>query len=177
MSILNILWVAPKNLSVWNPVYSTQQSLILLINKCSSNIHLSLLSLANKNGNTNQYSCCNGTYLSVTTIGRLQLWEFSTNQWKWMTEYTNGVTRSYIATKLWSTSSAAIAPGHSGLGQCLGVSLFFILPSNWGWIRENKICPLPQPHHVRWQLLLSLLFPTASNQSISETSHPPLPPL
>lgn len=127
MSILNTLWVAPKNLSVWNPVYSTQQSLILLMNKCNSNIRLSLLSLANKNGNTNQHSCCNCIYLSVTTIGRLQLWEFSTNQWKWMTEYTNGVTRSYTTTKLWSTSSAAIAPEHSGLGQCLRISLFFHL--------------------------------------------------
>lgn len=91
MSILNTLWVAPKNLSVWNPVYSTQQLLILLMNKCNSNMHLSLLWLANKNGNTNQYSCCNCTYLSLTTIGRLQLWESSTTQWKWMTEYTNGL--------------------------------------------------------------------------------------
>lgn len=35
--------------------------------------------------------CCNCTYLSVATIGKLQQWEFSTNQWKWMPEYTNGL--------------------------------------------------------------------------------------
>lgn len=78
---------------------------------------------------------------------RIQHNSMKVNDWI----YKRTVTRSYMTTKLWSTSSAATDPEHSGLGQCLQVSLFFILPSNWGWIRENKICPLPQPHHVRWQ--------------------------
>lgn len=80
-----------KKFECLKSVYSTQQLLILLMNKCNSNMHLSLLWLANKNGNTNQYSCCNCTYLSLTTIGRLQLWNPAQLKRKWMTEYTNGL--------------------------------------------------------------------------------------
>ena len=43
--------------------------------------------------NTHAGNC---TYLSVATIGKLQQWAFSTNQWKRMTDYTNGLWQQSI---------------------------------------------------------------------------------
>lgn len=116
-----------KKLSVWNLVYSFQQSFILLMNKWNSNIHSSLLLLTKKTRKyqptfmleLHSFASCNHREATATRVGHKSMKD---RLYKWT------ISRPCMTTALWPKTSAAIAPEHSGLGLCLQTSLFFFHP-------------------------------------------------